>query len=508
MSAYPPPIRDLDEFNPNDYYSTSGSITIEEGDDRYLKQSGGIASGLITFNAGLTGTTISGTTISGPSISSGSNTDLLLKRNTTTKLTLGSALATFADPITTSEIQTVSVDSGSNNDIKIQRNNVDKITVGTALTTFADPITTSEVQTVSVDSGANADIKIQRNNVDKITVGSALTTFADPITTSEVQTVSVDSGANADIKIQRNNVDKITVGTATTAFADPISTSELLCPTIDSNADTNLTLQRNNATKLIIGATRSDFYTDLSVNQTTSGGEVVADISNFSNTAGSDAKLKLFTFGGGGDSFIHFTNTITDYAVGLDNSDSDKFKISNNSTLGTNDIVAISSSDITLYKPVSNAYQPYMLVSMATTTQSINNGTATVIRWNQITTSDVSSVISYSNGAGSVYRFSFTKTGYYLCSMNVFFDTGAGQYSGYRALRFQVDGTSSGDGNCNASAVLDSVNDTFVSISTVIYIASTSYLEAVAVQGNDLSTALNIGSAGTSSTRCRIFMLA
>lgn len=53
MSAYNPPNEDWTIYNAANYQFASDSITIQQADDRYLKQVGGIASGLITFGAGL-----------------------------------------------------------------------------------------------------------------------------------------------------------------------------------------------------------------------------------------------------------------------------------------------------------------------------------------------------------------------------------------------------------------------------------------------------------------------
>lgn len=66
-------------------------------------------------------------------------------------------------------------------------------------------------------------------------------------------------------------------------------------------------------------------------------------IRNSSNTASSDADMHLIVGGAsGGDAFQLLSVTgVTNWSVGIDNSDSDKYKISNNSTLGTNDYLII-----------------------------------------------------------------------------------------------------------------------------------------------------------------------
>lgn len=58
---------------------------------------------------------------------------------------------------------------------------------------------------------------------------------------------------------------------------------------------------------------------------------------NDSGTAGSSAKVTVYTNGTTGDSWFVATDFTTYWSMGLDQSDSSKFKISQNSTLGTND---------------------------------------------------------------------------------------------------------------------------------------------------------------------------
>ena len=70
-----------------------------------------------------------------------------------------------------------------------------------------------------------------------------------------------------------------------------------------------------------------------------------AKITNNTGNSASHSELMLQTGGAGsGDPFINFNNEVVNFAIGVDNSDSDKFKISNNATLGTNDRLVIDSS--------------------------------------------------------------------------------------------------------------------------------------------------------------------
>lgn len=76
------------------------------------------------------------------------------------------------------------------------------------------------------------------------------------------------------------------------------------------------------------------------------GGTLEFLVSNTSNTANSHSLLYLLVGGAsGGDPFIQFTVTsVLDWTLGLDNSDSDKFKLSKASGLGTNDVFEVNTA--------------------------------------------------------------------------------------------------------------------------------------------------------------------
>ena len=82
--------------------------------------------------------------------------------------------------------------------------------------------------------------------------------------------------------------------------------------------------------------------TNLTINQTAN---TQFSIVNNSGGTGAHASLKVQTGGGAsGDPFIHINNEVQHISIGIDNSDGDKFKISDNTTLGTNDRFVIDSS--------------------------------------------------------------------------------------------------------------------------------------------------------------------
>lgn len=80
----------------------------------------------------------------------------------------------------------------------------------------------------------------------------------------------------------------------------------------------------------------------------TAGTGINYTISHTDNTnAASHASIEMLTGGGsGGDPVIHLDITGgTDWCIGVDNSDSDKFKISQSATtVGTNDFVTVTST--------------------------------------------------------------------------------------------------------------------------------------------------------------------
>ena len=86
---------------------------------------------------------------------------------------------------------------------------------------------------------------------------------------------------------------------------------------------------------------------------------------------------------GTGDSSIHFSVPAADYMIGIDNSDSDKFKISNSTSLGTSDIVTIASTgvEITGDLNVSGTISGNMIHDVTTINGTVTlDDTYTVIR--------------------------------------------------------------------------------------------------------------------------------
>jgi hypothetical protein len=84
----------------------------------------------------------------------------------------------------------------------------------------------------------------------------------------------------------------------------------------------------------------------LDILKTVAGGTVGLRVVNASTSANSAAMLYLGAFGasGTGDPYIYFNDDSNDWAMGSDKSDSSKFKISDNSSVGTNDRLVIDTS--------------------------------------------------------------------------------------------------------------------------------------------------------------------
>ena len=89
---------------------------------------------------------------------------------------------------------------------------------------------------------------------------------------------------------------------------------------------------------------------DLHLKKETDGGQVRAEVNNTSNTANSHGVVSIYTGGDdAGDPFVHWkvnSNPGTDWSMGIDNSSSDKLKISKNFGPGTNDYLTITTAGL------------------------------------------------------------------------------------------------------------------------------------------------------------------
>ena len=85
---------------------------------------------------------------------------------------------------------------------------------------------------------------------------------------------------------------------------------------------------------------------DLHVKKANSGGQVRLEVFNSSNTANSHGIVSIYSGGAsGGDPFLHWKIDVQqDWSMGIDNSDGDKLKISNNFGPGTNDYLTVDTA--------------------------------------------------------------------------------------------------------------------------------------------------------------------
>jgi hypothetical protein len=131
---------------------------------------------------------------------------------------------------------------------------------------------------------------------------------------------------------------------------------------------------------LFLGSTGADpFFDDTSDGdfefyKTASGTQVSLEVTHTSNTANSSTSLEIVSGGAsGGDAQLNFVvSGVTTVAMGIDNSDSDQFKISASNALGTTDTFTISPDG-----EVRMPLQPAFLAYLGTTEQNVSgDGTA------------------------------------------------------------------------------------------------------------------------------------
>lgn len=88
------------------------------------------------------------------------------------------------------------------------------------------------------------------------------------------------------------------------------------------------------------------FATSLDVAAASSGSNIQISADNTSNTASSSSVIQVVVGGAsaGDPYFVSNVTGVTQFSWGIDNSDSDKWKLSMNATLGTNDAIVVSGT--------------------------------------------------------------------------------------------------------------------------------------------------------------------
>jgi hypothetical protein len=127
--------------------------------------------------------------------------------------------------------------------------------------------------------------------------------------------------------------------------------------------------------ELLVGVTGADPAFGVSANgnftftSSTSGSTRSVTVSHTDNTStSSHALVNIKTGGsGGGDPYVYFDVGATDYAIGIDNTDSDSFKISD-SSIGSIDFMRINASSGEINFPKQPAFLAYLGTTVSNAT--------------------------------------------------------------------------------------------------------------------------------------------
>jgi hypothetical protein len=117
----------------------------------------------------------------------------------------------------------------------------------------------------------------------------------------------------------------------------------------------------------------NEFKNDLSVNTATSARDIYLNVNQTDNTnAASHSVLNLTTGGGsGGNPYINITNSVENFSIGMDNADSDSFKVSASSALATTTTKKIASGLVT--RPLQPAFSAYRSSDVSNVTGNSTN---------------------------------------------------------------------------------------------------------------------------------------
>ena len=204
--------------------------------------------------------------------------------------------------------------------------------------------TTSPTTALQVTGEISASSHITTDGEIKLLDGGQFGARINYNTTNNLLNIQANEVSGDDILMMAN--DKVMIGTS--------HVNDLL--TIDTDSATARHVISGSSTstgsfgagyidnKLGIGTTTPTY--DLDINKSVSGGEITLRVVNSNTGANSSARLYLGAFGasGTGDPHIYFNDDVNDWALGVDKSDSSKFKLSDHSSIGTNDRLVIDTS--------------------------------------------------------------------------------------------------------------------------------------------------------------------
>lgn len=145
---------------------------------------------------------------------------------------------------------------------------------------------------------------------------------------------------------------------------------------------------------------------DFSFITSTPGATRTLTVSNLDNTnAASNALLALTTGGSSaGDPSVTFSTTATQWSMGIDNSDSGSFVVSQNSTLGTNNVIHITTGGQINY-PLQSSFLAVLNNNLSNLT---GDTTAYTIVWDTVVynvNSNFDGISTYTAPVTGKYRF-------------------------------------------------------------------------------------------------------
>jgi len=145
------------------------------------------------------------------------------------------------------------------------------------------------------------------------------------------------------------SANRVGVGTITPSVVLDVvgacAMSSTLTVTGNATFDTSTLVVDAGNNRVGVGTATPDF--DFEVEKTTSGGTVRGQIENLSDTANSHARLSIVSAGtSAGDAIMSLSvSGTTNWSLGVDNSDSDTFKISRDFAVGTNAVLELTTGD-------------------------------------------------------------------------------------------------------------------------------------------------------------------